>query len=382
MKKKILHQISLSNIGGVQRSFNLFFLHALNNSQFSHSIYSLHGIINNYRKLKNYHYDLRSSNFNKLKFLFNLYSKNSIVHFYNNLGSSSVNIILKLTKNPNIIFHERGSAWNSTKKDIKFYKSNADKSKIIIANSFASKSLLVKKFKINKDKIVVIHNGFLHKNKNLIFSKIKRYSKKFSVGYLGRLDTPKGVHIFINSAKKLLDYDFFIVGRGVLEKELKALAKNYKNIKFLASTQYPLDFISKMDLMVVPSIREPLGNVIIESGFCKKPVIASNVDGIPEIIKNGFNGVLIDPKKKISFNPKNNNAIPFPEFVINPVTQELEKPKEIDFEILCKKIVHLEKNPDLREKYSQNLNNTVKEKFNIENYFENLEKIYKEIFYN
>ena len=41
-----------------------------------------------------------------------------------------------------------------------------------------------------------------------------------------------------------------------------------------------------MNVIVVPSIREPLGNVIIESGFVSKPVIASKVDGIPETITN------------------------------------------------------------------------------------------------
>ena len=78
-----------------------------------------------------------------------------------------------------------------------------------------------------------------------------------------------------------------------------------------------------MDIIVVPSIREPLGNTIIEAGYCKKPVIASNVDGIPEIINHGINGILIDPDKKISFNQIENDAVPIPEVVINPKTQEL-----------------------------------------------------------
>ena len=98
-------------------------------------------------------------------------------------------------------------------------------------------------------------------------------------------DTPKGVHILINSAIQLPEYDFYIAGKGILENKLKELAKNHNNINFLSSTEEPLDFISKMDIMVVPSIREPLGNTIIEAGYCKKAVIASNVGGIAKLLK-------------------------------------------------------------------------------------------------
>ena len=56
MNKKIIHQLSLSDIGGVQRSFTLYFLHALKKSSFSHKIYSLHNLINNFSDLKSYHF--------------------------------------------------------------------------------------------------------------------------------------------------------------------------------------------------------------------------------------------------------------------------------------------------------------------------------------
>ena len=67
-----------------------------------------------------------------------------------------------------------------------------------------------------------------------------------------------------------------------------------------------------MDVIVVPSIREPLGNVIIETGFCKKPIIASNVDGIPEIIQDKINGILINPDKEITFSEISENEVPLP----------------------------------------------------------------------
>ena len=134
-----------------------------------------------------------------------------------------------------------------------------------------------------------------------------------------------------------------------------------------------------MDIMVVPSIREPLGNTIIESGYCKKPVIASNVDGIAEIIKHGENGFLINPDKELSFTEILDDVVPFPEVVIDPNTQELKKPKEIDPTKLCESIELLASNSNLRKMYGNNLYETVREKFNIEKYYQTLEHIYKNL---
>ena len=290
--------------------------------------------------------------------------------------------MLKFIPYSNIIFHERGAAWTAKDKDIKTYKSNALKAEIILANSNASKIMLIKRFGIDKRKIKVIYNGFLSKDYKFIPKNNSRYSERLSVGYGGRLDIPKGVHVFLESAKKLPKYDFFIAGEGVLEDILKKSANNYKNIHFLGNIKEPLDFISKMDIIVTPSIREPLGNIIIEAGYCKKAVIASNVDGIPEIITDGVSGILINPDKKISFNSIPNNASPMPEVVIDPKTQELTKPKEIDPLKLCESIVLLASSSNMRRLYGENLYKTVIEKFNIENYYESVEKIYENLLKN
>ena len=376
MSKTIIHQLSLSDIGGVQKSFNLYLPYALKKSSFNHYIYSTHDVIDDYDFCKDYHFNINKSLLNKIKFIYFLFSKNHIIHFYNKLGSRSINRLLNIIPSSNIIFHERGSAWNANNEDIKIYKKNALKAKIIIANSVASKIILVKKFGINKNKIKVIYNGFFKKNYTFK-PKDKRYGKRFSVGYMGRLDTPKGVHILIESAKKLTKYNFFIAGKGVLEKRLKDSAKKYKNIKFLGSFKNPLDFISKMDVIVVPSIREPFGNVIVEAGFCKIPVIATNIDGIPEIIKNGISGILIDPVKEISRSRILKNSVPLPLTVVNPKTYELQKPKEISSYDLSKSINLLYRSLTTRRIYSKNLYKHVKEKFNIETYFKKLESIYK-----
>ena len=380
--KKIIHQLSLSAIGGVQRSFIPYLLYVLKKSNFHHSVYSMHDLSDQFIEVKNYHNNINKSLISKIKFFFFLISKKYIIHFYNNLGSSSVNKLLKFIPYSNIIFHERGAAWTAKDRDIKIYKSNALKAQIILANSNASKIMLIKRFGIDERKIKVIYNGFLSKDFKFVSKNDNRYSEKLSVGYAGRLDAHKGAHVFIESAKKLPKYDFFIAGEGVLGDILKKSSNNYKNIHFLGNVKEPLDFISKMDIIVTPSIREPLGNIIIEAGYCRKPVIASNVDGIPEIITDGVSGILINPDKEISFNSIPNNAIPMPEVVINPKTLELTRPKEIDPVKLCEAIVFLASSSNMRRLYGENLYQAVIEKFNIENYYESVEKIYENLLKN
>jgi len=379
MFKKVIHQLSLSDVGGVQISFTQYLVYALKKSNFHHCVYSMHRLIKNFSDVQKYHIDINASILNKIKFLYFLYSKKYIIHFYNNLGSNSVNKLLKLIPSSNIIFHERGNAWNAEDDDKITYKNNALKANLILANSNASKTMLIERFGIDKNKIRVIYNGFLSKEDEFVAKNDDRYSKKFSVGYIGRLDTPKGVHVLIESAKKLPEYDFFIAGVGPWENTLREMAKGNENIHFIGMVKEPLEFISKMDIIIAPSIREPLGNAIIEAGYCKKPVIATNIDGIAEIIENGVSGLLIDPEYELSFKIIPKGASPIPKIVINPKNQKFQKPKQIDSNKLCKFIIQLEKNPTLRKGYGEKLNQIIQEKFSIEGYFEKLENIYQEI---
>lgn len=376
MSKKIIHQLSLTGIGGVQQSFIPYFKLVLKQSKFEHCIYGMHKLDNYYNDINHFYKNIHNSFIYKILFIYYIFSKNYVIHFYNNLGSKKVNRILSLFPSSKIIFHERGTVWNASDEDKIIYQSNASKAKIIIANSQASKIMLIKRFGIEEKKIKVIYNGFLSKDDTLILKNKTRYSQRFSIGYIGRLDTPKGVHILIESAKKLPQFDFFIAGNGPWKELLVKLAEDNKNIKFIGRIKKPLEFISRVDILVVPSIREPLGNTIIEAGFCKKAVIATYVDGIAEIIENGNEGILLEPKREVSITSLPKGSVPIPKVVVNPSTQNLETPKEIDVSELSEVIKELEKNKTKRELLGNNLYKKVKKKFTVESYFNNIEKIY------
>ena len=197
------------------------------------------------------------------------------------------------------------------------------------------------------------------------------------MGFIGRFELPKGTHSLIQAANLLKDKNiiFLIAGDGHLEKDLKKLSQGNNKIKFVGNIAKPLNFIKMLDILVVPSIREPLGIVNIEAGLCKTSVIASKIDGIPEVITDKHSGILIRPTKKITLNEYPGQP-PLPDLVINPDNYKMISPKELDPKILANNILFLSKNKGIRANYGNQLYKHVKIFFLIKRYFEKLEKIY------
>ena len=72
-----------------------------------------------------------------------------------------------------------------------------------------------------------------------------------------------------------------------------------KNVEFLGSisrNRLP-EYYSQADIFVLPSVYEPFGIVILEAMAARLPVVASNVGGIPEIVKNNKTGLLMPSKE-------------------------------------------------------------------------------------
>ena len=134
--------------------------------------------------------------------------------------------------------------------------------------------------------------------------------------------------------------------------------------------------------MIVPSIREPFGNIILEAGICKVPVIASCIDGIPEIIDNNVNGILIEPNKPLFENVFSSAQIAKPEYVFNPILNKLIPPKEIDPNTLVLKLIEVSENRELIKKITSNLYKKVVTKFTMKKYCYELNRVYNQISHN
>ncbi|NOZ06332.1 MAG: glycosyltransferase family 4 protein [Chloroflexi bacterium] len=117
-----------------------------------------------------------------------------------------------------------------------------------------------------------------------------------------RLSPEKGHAHFLAAAREVLgrrpDTHFVILGEGPLRAELEAMTASLSlngAVHFLGFRTDVADFMNLSDIVALPSIREPFGDVLLEAAALAKPVVATNVDGIREIVRHGETGLLVPP---------------------------------------------------------------------------------------
>jgi glycosyltransferase involved in cell wall biosynthesis len=65
---------------------------------------------------------------------------------------------------------------------------------------------------------------------------------------------------------------------------------------FLGHVKNVVDILESSDILVHPTYHEGFGLSLVEAEMCGLPIIASNVGSIPEIVRDGFSGILVEPK--------------------------------------------------------------------------------------
>ena len=173
-----------------------------------------------------------------------------------------------------------------------------------VVNGFANKTQ-----RINSKKLITIHNGIddvcdlTEKSSSDLKKELGIPINHPVICTISHMEEHKGLKYLLEAASLLLqsknDVSFLLVGEGVLKKELKILCadlKIEKNVIFAGEQSDISEILSLSDIFVLPSLREGLPLTILEAMACGKPVIATNVGGIPEIVKDGENGILVYPK--------------------------------------------------------------------------------------
>lgn len=115
---------------------------------------------------------------------------------------------------------------------------------------------------------------------------------------VGHLLADKGHHIAIEALAGMADTMLLIVGNGPQRAELTRLADKYgvaSRVKFLGLVDHKdmPEVYNAADVLTLPSVREGMPNVILESLACGTPVVATNVGGIGEVITSPAAGELM-----------------------------------------------------------------------------------------
>ncbi|EJG06788.1 glycosyl transferase group 1 [Methanofollis liminatans DSM 4140] len=157
--------------------------------------------------------------------------------------------------------------------------------------------------KLSKKDIYVIPNGI----DPAIFkeSKVKKDYTGTKIIYVGSLLPIKGVKYLIKAMQILHptnpDIHLTIVGDGSDRRSLEQMVHEYalvQNISFVGKLPHKdiPQWLCNNNILVLPSNSEGMPNVLLEAMAAGLPVVATNVGGIPDIIKNKRNGYLVEPK--------------------------------------------------------------------------------------
>jgi len=128
----------------------------------------------------------------------------------------------------------------------------------------------------------------------------RQFPNKLVVGHVGALDNAqKGQEFIIAVARELEqshpDIQFVLVGGGDDEAMLKAAAAGLSNLAFTGFVENVGDYLAAFDIFILPSNREGIGSILFDAMERGLPVIASRVGGVPDIVHDRENGLLIDP---------------------------------------------------------------------------------------
>lgn len=180
-------------------------------------------------------------------------------------------------------------------------KYNLKKADCILSTSYAmkeetqkytSKNILITPFGVDLNIFKPVNLTLDDDKKDIVIGIIKSLEAIYGIEFLIK------AFATLKNKYKNLPLKLLIVGDGSLRRELEELVENLdiKNLVYFTG-RISYDKISKyhnmVDIAVYPSESESFGVAVIEAGACEKPVIVSNVGGLPEVVENGKTGFVV-----------------------------------------------------------------------------------------
>ena len=187
----------------------------------------------------------------------------------------------------------------------------------VISISKSVEHHVINRLKLNKRQSFLLYNAIPlvsnTKSRENIRQDLKISQDKIILLFLGRLTKQKSIDTLLKSIKLLKDkgygklFELLIVGDGNLRRPLELMAQGLEinnMIRFEGNKLKVSDYFKIADIFILPSVWEGFGIVILEAFSAKTAVIASSIEGPSELIKNNVNGLLFEPKNYVELSKK------------------------------------------------------------------------------
>lgn len=184
------------------------------------------------------------------------------------------------------------------------FKRNLRKAKALFSTSKVM-AIETKKY-TNKEVNVVPFGVDVDRFKNL---NLEKTTDRIVIGIVKTLEDKYGISFLISAFNQVVNknknqsFELLIVGKGRKEEELKEQVRQLNltdKVNFTGAVSHGSvpTYFNKMDIVVIPSTvdGESFGVAAVEASACEKPVIVSNVGGLPEVIIEGETGLICPPK--------------------------------------------------------------------------------------
>jgi len=241
--------------------------------------------------------------------------KPDIIHVQNIALGLSAWVVKKYFKTPYLVYGRGSDVYGSwpLKKII---------SKVVLRTADAvvalSENMRREIKNIEQRDVIIIPNGielgrFQYESKDSIRKTLKFNDEDKIIIFVGNLRKVKGVEYLIESMKEITEKEknakLIILGDGEERSDLEELVSTLfmdKYIKFLGriSNESIPKYMMASDLFVLPSVSESFGIVNLEAMASGLPIVATKVGGVPEIIKENINGLLVEPRNSIDLSLK------------------------------------------------------------------------------
>jgi glycosyltransferase involved in cell wall biosynthesis len=393
-RAKVLHALKLHGIGGVERIFEGY-LEGTRDHRLEHHVLVLGGRVHPYfrellrRRAASVHFAKyigrlklpRLPGFLRKLHLTRIVDKlrPDVFLLYNRFGHTElVEPVTRVSELPIRLHYEHGTGWG--RHDADRASRFLDMMDGTIAVCRAARRVLELKWSCPAEKGHTCYNGVRLAPPPGVVPKSMPVSRPLRLGWVGKLDWRKAPVVAVHTLARLKaagrPFELHVAGEGPEFQNIQALAGQLNvasDLRMHGLIEGMEQFYSDTDILIHPSAHEALPTVCIEAARFGCPVVATAVDGMPEIVEDGQTGYCVPATEPPEYYSElGGSQVTDPEPVYDPETDRLVPLRFPTPDALAEAVLCITESDAKFRRMSARAHATTRQKFGLAHYYERL----------